>query len=692
MKPGTAKAGLLICSAMLLGACSGGGGSEVGNGGGTNSGPQGTVLTGTVMAPNGQLAKAKLGLFQWVASLFVSESHAQGVPGLQPVGGAQIFVFQVDNNGNPVASPSNPNSILAQTTTGADGSFSVKLPTSTPLGSNVIVQATTAAAPARVCDPSMPGCPQGQTNLNHPAVATNLSINPSSELATRQIFLRIAQAGATGNLNNYTNAEVSAFISLVQTTVAAEPTLIAGNLNDTFNNIANRVQILINDVFPGIETPGQADPTTVGGTYNIMIFHTNLGWLTGAKQQDGTLERAVEFGTLLLNANGTFNLAGQIQGAQLTESCSSSCTRGFSRSAINQTDLDSGTYVRTSNKRIIFKSQDGTTTIAFMNPSETIAILPLDDSTGFALAIKQGSGLSNATLTQGTGVFNYADFGSHLSSTQASQSVFTGNPPTLGGTWPGPLLSEIVSGTLTFANNNVTVLNNGFTMGQQLTCTPTASGCNLTAALTRNSFSDNFATPFSVAPTGTLTLSNVPGQGPVIGNVSSDGDYAFLAHPETDGGSIVIAARQSGVAPLDGTYKLIVFGDTFHTNGEIDTFLEIGLWTFEPPGGCDVITGCHVTIQTGGREVGRGEVCPGPAPLPFCGFAVGGATSSFGITSPYHAFANGTLTINDPNAGTISGFVSPDATLIVATNSVDNFTVGGTGPFSRRFIAIGVRQ
>jgi len=594
----------------------------------------------------------------------VGEVHAQAGPGLQPVPGASILVFQVDNTGNPVTSASNPTGILAQTTTGADGTFSVNLPAGTSLASNVIVQATTGMAPARVCDPSTAGCPPNQTNLNCPAVSNNLNINPAAELATRQIFRRIAQAGANGNLGNYTNQEIAAFITLVQTTVAADPTLIASNLNDTLNNIRDRVQNLIDDVLPGIETSGQADPTAVSGIYNFVGFN--------ADPDQGNLRRTVEFGTVVFNANGTWNVASQEQGGVLAESCSASCSRTFTQSAFNRTNTENGTYVRAGNDRLLLSSSDGkTTVVVFTNPTGTIAIVPFVEASGFAVAVKQGSGLSNATAQGNT--FNWKEFGSFLSNTQT-----TGSP------WQGPLQSKNGSGTAAFTATNGTIEGNGSGMGQQVTCTLTATGCTLVATLGVLPSNINFITPFSIAPTGALTLQDTdpgtPGDQTVNGEVSADGNVALFTIPQTNGGSVIIATKQAtglNNANLTGTYNLVVFGEVLTTSGAIITFEDLGTVTFDGAG--------NQTIQTIETSRRRTESCPSNAACTFTTAPIPGST--FTQTRPYNLATDGTLTITSPTAGTINGFVSPDGTFAVTTNSVDN--VGG---ISRRTIGVAVKR
>lgn len=654
--------GSIACAALLLVACGGKGGGDSAS---TPPTAQATTVTGTVTAPSGALAKAEPeGVFRWFASLFVSESHAQAGPGLQPVlPGTAILVFQVDNTGNPVTSTSNPSGILAQTTTGANGTFSVNLPAGTTLASNVIVQATTGTTPVRVCDPSTPGCPVGQTQLNCPAVANNLNINPAAELATRQILARIALAGANGNLTNYTRQEVAAFIGLVQATVAADPALTAGNLTDTFTNIQNRVQNLVNDFLTGIENPGEvpAPPQSVGNvTYNFT-------GLNAESQQDGTLRRSVESGTVVLNSNGTWSFAGQERGGQLTESCSSSCARTFTQSAVNLAGTDSGTYVRIGNGRIILQNQSGETILIFTNPTETILIASFSDVSGFGVAIKQGSGLSNSTV-RGT-TFNWNEFGSRLQNTQS-----------LNNTWPGPLQSEIGAGTIAFTGTNVTTSGNGSQMSQQVTCTLTGTGCALTALLTQNPSPTSFVSPYTVNSTGTLTVENTGPDGVAIGTVSADGNVALVPLPHTNGGNMVIATKQAtglSNASLNGIYNIVIFGELLTTAGAIITFEDVGTVQNDGVG--------NSTIQTIRTSVSRSESCT----LTTCGIGTAAiAGNSFTETRPYTLTDDGRLTIISPTAGTINGFVSPDATFSVDTNSFDN----AGGVISGRVIAVAVKR
>lgn len=655
--------GLALLAAIGLSGCPGDGG---GGGGTPPSGSAGTTITGSVTAPNGQLAKAEPGLLQWFASLFVSESHAQA-GGLAPVPNTPVLVFQIDNNGNPVTPTGRQTPILAQGTTSTNGSFSVNLPAGTSLAGNIIVQASPTGSPARVCDPSQANCPANQNQLNCPAVGTNLNINPAAELATRQILRRIAQAGANGNLGNYTNQEIGAFITLVQTTVAADPTLIAGNLNDTLNNIRDRVQNLVDDLLPGLETPGEVAPPAAGSaTYNFVGFEAD-------NQQNGTLERKVEFGTVVLNSNGTWTFAGQSQGAQLTESCTSSCSRTFTQSAVNRSDTNSGTYVRAGNGRIILTdSSDGSSLVVFTNPSETVVIVPFEEAGGFGIAVKQGSGLSNATAQGNT--FNWKEFGSSLRSTQTTNSP-----------WQGPVQTVNGSGTASFTATNVTVNGSDSPMRQQVTCTPTPTGCTLVAQLIQDPpFVTNFTTPFTITPTGSLTMQDTdPGttgnQG-ATGEVSADGTVALFAIPQTSGGNVVIATKQgSGLsnASLNGTYNIIAFGEIFTTTGAINTFLNIGTVEFDGIG--------QQTFRAFNTVRSRSESCPTSGACQI--FAGGSAGNTLNETRPYTLTATGTLTITSQTVGTINGFVSPDATFGVTTNAADN--VNG---ISRRFIAVAVKR
>jgi len=113
-----------------------------------DGGGQGQVITGNAQAPNGQLAQADFGFFQWFASLFsVTEGIAQqGGNTLGPVPqGTNILVFQIDDAGVPVGGT------IASGTTNANGEFSVTLPAGRSFASNLIVQASASTTPQAIC-------------------------------------------------------------------------------------------------------------------------------------------------------------------------------------------------------------------------------------------------------------------------------------------------------------------------------------------------------------------------------------------------------------------------------------------------------------------------------------------------------------------------------------------------------------
>lgn len=86
--------------ALAATACSSGGDGDSG----TPPTAQSTVVTGTVLAPNGQLAKAPTpGPFRWFAALLeISVSFAQPVTGWSAVPNTLVRVLRIDDAGNLV--------------------------------------------------------------------------------------------------------------------------------------------------------------------------------------------------------------------------------------------------------------------------------------------------------------------------------------------------------------------------------------------------------------------------------------------------------------------------------------------------------------------------------------------------------------------------------------------------------------
>ena len=168
----------LVIMMMVFTAC--GGGSDGGGGSSSNTDNSGITITGTVLAPNGQLAGAQSkGIPSWFTSLFFSEATAQATgSGLMPVARTMVRAIQIDANGRP-SSP------IATAQTDTNGTFSLRLPSGIGLSSRLIIQASGNASPSQV----------GLLNthaLNSPAVRNNIVLTPASELATRTILQRIS--------------------------------------------------------------------------------------------------------------------------------------------------------------------------------------------------------------------------------------------------------------------------------------------------------------------------------------------------------------------------------------------------------------------------------------------------------------------------------------------------------------------
>jgi hypothetical protein len=161
-------------AALTVGACSSG---EDGSSG-TPPPAQSTTVRGTVLAPNGQLAKAAPpSPLRWLASLFeIAESWAQA-SGWSPVPNATVRVFRIDDDGNPIGA------IILSTTTNANGGFYLDFPpnTSFMLATDLVVQIWNG--PTAV--------PVGTANsMILPIHDPILTLSPATEAAMRALIAR----------------------------------------------------------------------------------------------------------------------------------------------------------------------------------------------------------------------------------------------------------------------------------------------------------------------------------------------------------------------------------------------------------------------------------------------------------------------------------------------------------------------
>ena len=648
---------LLLTSSLAVGCSSGGGGD------GTPGTGTGNTITGTVSAPGATLVKAQpKGLLQWFASLFVSEGIAQ-TTGLQPIPNTNILLFEIDNLGNPTTG-----TVLASTTTDANGDYSLALPSETGFASNLIVQASPVTTPTPVTDPN--------TNyLNCPAVGPVLNIDPAAQLATQAIISNLAAAGGTLT-DNYTTGEIAAFINLVQT-FAEDPNLIGTTIEETISNISTALSDLISIALDGIENPGEtAAPQTLGGTYAFVGFFAGMDF-TG-------FFRETNSGTVTLNATDktfTVNLTGN--GVNLNETCptgGTTCDRTFTRTSETFTETFSGTYQLSGNGQIFFTfsaipatvdepAEPAETILGFINPAGTLVVLPFSgqEDVGLVIAIQQGSGLSNSTVA---GTFNSTE---HFSIFPASSSP--------SGSW-NSYTSEIGTGSVTFSGSNYNFAGSFSGMSQTITCTPTGSGCSQLAVLNATPGTDVDSGTFTVSSTGGLTLTSIDGES-FSAQASADGNFGVVSFSDLANGEvgITLLTRQGSDmsnATLNGTYNFAGFEDNFTTSGDIEIGLITGSAIFDGTGGWTILG----AISGSQRQECQGQSCPFVSIDPI--------TDNFSVNGTYSVNPDGTFTFsaNDPpdNVFTFDGTIGSDGSVIVLREIRDG------GNDSQRFLSIGVKQ
>lgn len=655
------KKNLLIATALFLSALTfqscGGGGSSSSGGGTSNL----TKLSGTVSAPGGSIAKPRAkGLLAKIASFFVSESIAQST-GLQPVANTNVLVFRIDNAGNPTGG------VIASGTTDASGNYSVNLPAGTGLSGNIIVQATGATTPQPV---------NGSTNnnLNCPAVNTTLNIDPAAQVATAAILQNIA--ANSGQLSNFTNAEIAAFVNLVQT-FAQDPTLVGADIQTTITNIKTKLQDLINTTLTGIATPGEATPpATFGGVYNFLGFN-------GSLDSSGGIGRRAESGTVTIDATAkTFSFTGTGNEVRLSESCGTSgaaCDRSFTQSTqLNKAESASGTYTLGGNGQIFFNDSKGGIVPGMINPAGTLVVLSFPPKSGgdmgIGVAIKQG------TPTP-AGTFNW----NQLKSSLSGGSLFSGPVPVL--------TTGISNGVVTLTSSSFSGTGTRGDMTQSFTCSSGPSGpCNFSGAISEDTTTaENPGGTLAASANGSLTLTDPQG-GTNPGALSADGNFLLVQGENGANGNVglILGTLQGSgmsLASLNGTYNFVAFEDNLDLSGGIENDISSGAVTFNGTGGFTVL-GSSAGIRR--NESCGGTTCPS--------VSLSARTENFSAKGTYVMDPKGTgdLTFSGTDTGgntfSFPGSASADGSVVVLRQIRTQSPCGTNCADAGRMLIIGVKQ
>jgi hypothetical protein len=141
-------------------------------------------MSGTLSAPGGALAfNAPTGPQRLLAEIFGRDALA-ALSGTSPVAGAAVKLIQIDSSGAPVGS------VLASTTTAADGSFTLNVPTPFTPGPSFVIRATgTVTLDRMVSD------------------FTSQDVDPSTDVTKSLVLAQLQAAGA--NIQTLKASQVS---------------------------------------------------------------------------------------------------------------------------------------------------------------------------------------------------------------------------------------------------------------------------------------------------------------------------------------------------------------------------------------------------------------------------------------------------------------------------------------------------
>ena len=629
-------------------------------GGGGNS-STGTTITGSVSTPTGSVASLsqphEWNPLRWLASLFIGESYAQAVTLVGA--GVPVLVYEINDLGQPL--PLGNPTVLAQTTTTGSGTFTL---TNVPrTGVNVIVAAG-PSAPQQVCAPGAPGCTVPNPAVYCPAVNTQLNIDAATTFATQQLVATLPVGGTL--LGNFTQAEVNTFIAVV---VGQAQTVVGTSIADVIAQLVTNSGpgTPINDLLVQLTQPGPPPAQTlVSGSYRVTSLDSRMS------SQNGQLEREVETGIVTFNnAAGTFSFSGSSVGGQADASCSVICQIAHTISPVSRSDSDSGTFLVLAGNRVAASSSSGGVTFLTMNPTGTIGFFTNNESQfssvsmDLGVVVKEGSGLSTASLQ---GAVNAKDFFADLS------------PQSGNGSWLGPLSVSIGESAVVFTGSNLAGSFTESKMAQNVACTLGPAGCTLSATLSATPNTDPlFTGTFTVGSNGAITVTTPP-DSPTSGWLSADANLAVFSEAKQASTSLTLGVKQGAgmsSASLNGTYKYAQLGDQFETqNATMNVFISTGDVTFSGAG--------TYTNNSVDSTSTRTEDCSGTSP---CGFTLTSTSSTSTNLGVYTVSSTGLVTI-DVN---ITGWVSPDGSVVVFTEQTDN-VVAGVGTRSSRAIGIALKQ
>jgi hypothetical protein len=586
------------------------------------------TLKGAVLAPTASLAmlQPKSVVGTMLASL-IPGAYAQSA-GLVPVPNANILVFTIDNSGQPTSTTP-----IANTTSDSNGNYSLTLPPGANLGSNLLVQASNSPTPAPVGSSGQQSCP---------ATRTTLDLSPISEYATRALIAAIASNSST--LANYTPDEINAIFAKVSA-LAQDPSLVGATIQDTITNITNAIDPEIQDDLKNAATPGEASvPEGLGGTYNFVSFSADdTGASLSMDQHSGTVNVDV-------SAN-TFSYSGPKSSVNLGEVCSATqntpCDRSFTRNTSSAIQSGDGSVSLLGGNQILLQPSKGDHgALGFYNSSGNVIVLASGD--GLIVAFKQAS--STPPLS---GSYHGVELDGRLSD---SFTAAQGIPFNLGQASTG------VDDPVTVSGGTVSGTDSKNVLSKDITCNGGAS-CSYTETVSGSPGGGSFSAPVSVDGTGALTVSP-SGEVAHPGAVSADGNLFVLGDGDPVGNGdagIVIGVKQgSGMtnASLNGSYGFVSYEFGLGP-GSRSLQGESGVVNLDGSGGLTAnLASSQIRVNTGCSS----GFCPGNV--------VSQNSKTESPNTTYSVTATGGVTIVGSKS-TISGFASPDGSVLVFTETND---------------------
>ncbi|NOY63323.1 MAG: hypothetical protein GXP10_09280 [Gammaproteobacteria bacterium] len=262
--------GAIFATALVLTGC--GGGSS----GSDGSTQQTTNIEGTALAPSGTVALLERRSIMVATIDFLIPSAAAMITGLQPVGGATVELIRIDDDGNQVGD------VLASTVTSITGTYSLALPSGVSFAGNLIVRITgNGVGPGNV--------------MSAMVVEQSVDITPVSEFILQKF---INNGTALDSLAVNEVVTLRGQVEEFDLTATSDMSTMLAQLE------AETGQLVDNEVAVINSTPG--DGAAVAGIWRLSTFGLGLHDTDG--EQVGTFAMDASVETLTVTDGGSGDL------------------------------------------------------------------------------------------------------------------------------------------------------------------------------------------------------------------------------------------------------------------------------------------------------------------------------------------------------------------------------------------------